>query len=116
MRLHELFEDSTGEESVNLRITGVLSHILGRIEDTDTQSKMSVDSLIQKLADVGVSISPKELMDKYKEPPFSEFIANVSGNDVVFLSQNDTGGDAVAPDDSTGTLEKMAKRASKKRD
>jgi hypothetical protein len=115
MRIAELFEN-TGEASVNLKITGVLSHLVRRLDDTDADSKMSVDSLLRKLTSVGVGLSRDELMDKYDEPPFSEFIANIEGDDVVFLGQPGDDSDATAPDQSTGTLEKMAKRASKKRD
>jgi hypothetical protein len=117
MRLAELFERNTGEASVNLKITGVLSHILGRLGDTSTDSPVPIKSVLQKLNAVGIHISSEELMNKYKEPPFNEFIANVSGDYVTFLGQEgaeDT--QAIEPDQSTDMLDKMAKRAAGKRD
>jgi hypothetical protein len=49
-------------------------------------------------------------------PPLNNTIASIKGDGVTFIGQRKDTNDAVKPDQSTATLEKMAKRAEKKRD
>ena len=53
-----------------------------------------------------------------EKEPLKNLIANIKGDKVIFKGDEDTGEDdsAVEPDDTTGTLKKMADRATKKRE
>ena len=51
-----------------------------------------------------------------KNPPLSNLIADVKGNDVIFIGDDNPSSDMENPDQTTDTLDKMAKRASKARD
>jgi hypothetical protein len=51
-----------------------------------------------------------------QSPPLSNLITDVKGNEVVFKGDSDYSSEIEEPDDTTGTLDKMAQRAAKARD
>jgi hypothetical protein len=116
VRLYEFAGKPEDAESIKVKLTGALSQIRGRIEDTNAQSKMSVKALRSKLRDVGIRISTSQLKDMIDDEPLKNIIANANNGEVVFLGQDEDSDDmdSIDPDQSTDTLEKMAKRASKK--
>lgn len=109
MRLYEFQND----DSEQVKLTGIISQLYGRIVDTDTDKKFSLKSLINILAKNGFSVSEPEFREMAKVPPLSNLIANVTGDSVVFKGQDDSN-EVVAPDQTSKTLDKMAKRAAKK--
>lgn len=115
VRLREFAGKSDDAESIKVRLTGALSQIRGRIEDTNAKSKLTVTALLNMLREVGIRISAKQLTDMIDNEPLKNIIANTNDGKVVFLGQDsDSDTESLDPDQSTATLEKMAKRASKK--
>jgi hypothetical protein len=116
MKLFELFEDSRSEnESMKLKLSGIVNQIASSYIDTGAKKPMSLTSLIDKLNHAGFSFSEKQMREMVKNPPLSNTIASIAGDKVVFLGQDGESSEAIKPDQSTATLEKMAKRAEKKR-
>jgi hypothetical protein len=116
VKIRELLESASADDTEMSRLTSILSQIHGRLADTGAKSKISLSSLLDKLSDGGVNLTAKQFRDMVEEEPLKNLIANVSGDQVVFLGQGKDKSDAMDPDQSTHTLEKMAKRAEKKRD
>lgn len=98
-------------------LTGIISQILSRIEDTGFKKEYSLKSLLNTLSEKGYDIDREEFMDMIKNPPLKNIIANVKGNTVVFKGAEQETDDSLAvdQDETSDTLEKMAKRAEKKR-
>jgi len=116
VKIRELLEGVDSDNVEQSRLTSILSQIHGRLEDTGAKSKISLTALLKKLSDGGVNLTAKQFRDMVEEEPLKNLIANVSGDQVVFLGQSKDKSDSMDPDQSTHTLEKMAKRAEKKRD
>lgn len=113
VKIRELFEDYESSDSLRVNLTGILSQIRGRIEDTGADKTISLDALLSKLNDAGFPLSARQFIEMSKEEPLNKIIANVSSHRVVFMGQSDDESDALDPEQSTKTLEKMAKRAAK---
>lgn len=113
MLLHEFEVDNRDM----ILLTGVISQILNRIEDTGFDRKYSLKSMLNTLSERGLDIDREQFISMIKKQPLSNLISNVKGDTVVFKGEeSDEDDEAMAPDDTTDTLEKMAKKAAKKRE
>ena len=112
MKLYE-FDDNNHDA---IMLTGIVSQILSRINDTGFKKEYSLDSLLNTFADKGYDIDREEFLDMIKNPPLKNLISNVKGDNVVFKGEEESTDDseAVDVDQTSDTLEKMAKRAAKK--
>ena len=102
------------DDPLRVATTATLSQIKSDIENSAFKGKFSVNALISKLAQNGVRVSQDQLRDLVKEEPWSNLIADIKGDTVVFKGGPDASGDAEAPDETSDTMDKMAKRAAKK--
>ena len=118
MRLYELDGSADYDQDDPLRIatTAALSRIKADIEDSAYKSKFTVKALLKKLKDNGVRISHEQLLDLVKEEPWSNLISNVKGDSVKFKGAPGTYSGSEAPDETSDTMDKMAKRAAKKQE
>lgn len=113
MKLYE-FEDIDRDA---IRLTGIISQMLSRIEDTGFKKEYNLKSLLNTLSERGYDIDREEFLDMIKNPPLKNIIANIKGDRVIFRGAEEETDDSLAvdKDETSGTLEKMAKRAEKKR-
>jgi hypothetical protein len=104
--------------SLQVRMVGIITQLYGRIVETGTRKPYSLDALLMMLSEQGVPLNAEQFREMIQVPPLSNLISNVKGNKVIFKGQNDVSGntDLESPDASSDTLDKMAKRAAKKRD
>ncbi len=111
----KLYEFETNDHDA-IMLTGIVSQILSRINDTGFKKEYSLDSLLNTFSDKGYDIDREEFLDMIKNPPLKNLISNVKGDKVVFKGEEESTDDseAVDMDQTSDTLEKMAKRASKK--
>jgi hypothetical protein len=109
MRLFE-FED---DDSLRVRLAGLVSQLRGRALDTGAKEPYSLAALRNKLHDAEINLDDEELRDMLEDPPLSNLIANIKGDQVIFKG---IGPDTAELDDeqSERTLDTMAKRAAKK--
>lgn len=115
MKIRELFEDNSSTE-LSLKLSAALNQIAGEVISQGSNTRMSLTAIRNKLNDLGINVSEKQLRDMAANPPLNNTIASIKGDGVTFIGQRKDTNDAVKPDQSTATLEKMAKRAEKKRD
>ena len=118
MKLFELFEATDFESDDPLRVatTAVLSQIKSDISDTGYKGKFTVKALLSKLADNGVKLTHADLLELVKEEPWSNLIADIKGDKVVFKGEPDEHSANEQPDETADTMDRMAKRASKNKD
>jgi hypothetical protein len=121
VKLFELFESDDFEKDDPLRVAtaAVLSQIKADIDDNSFKGKFTVNALLNKLLDNGINISKSSLIELVSEEPWRNLLTGVEGDNVVFKDEDeDELEDAdmfdEVPDDSGGTVEKMAKRAANK--
>lgn len=114
MKIRELFEDSAGGD-LSIRLSAAVNQIASRVIDTGTNSKMSLTALLNILNSMGINISEDQFREMVANPPLNNTVASVEGDKVTFIGQRKDTNTAVKPDQSTETLEKMAKRAGEKR-
>lgn len=115
MKIRELLEDKS-DDDLSLRLSAILNQIASRVIDTGSDSRMSLTALLNKLSEFGINITDQQFRDMVDNEPLNNVIADIKGDDVTFIGQRKDTTKAVKPDQSTATLEKMAKRAEKKRD
>ena len=119
MRLNE-FAISEEDDSLRVNLTGIVSQLLGRIQDTGTKKSFSLTAFLNLLSKHGIPIDEDQLRDMVSQEPLKNLISNIKGDQVIFKggSEDDDGSmdSSMEPEDTTGTLKKMANRASKKRD
>lgn len=118
MILYELFEAKDFEEDDPLRVatTAALAQIKADIDDSAYKGKFTVKALLKKLQDNGVKITHAQLLEIVKEEPWSNMISSLKGDKVMFKGEPDEHSDSEEPDDTSGTMDKMAKRAAKKQE
>lgn len=117
MRVYELFEsDFEDDDPLRVATTAALAQIKAGIDDSDYNGKFTVKALLEKLQDNGVNITHAQLLELVKEEPWSNMIASLKGDNVVFKGEPDEYSDSEEPDDTSGTMDKMAKRAAKKQE
>jgi hypothetical protein len=110
MLLHEFVENN--EDMVLL--TGIVSQIFNRIKDTGFNKEYSLKSLLDTLSDRGLDLDREEFEKMIKHQPLKHLISNIKGDKIIFKGKSETDTDAMDPDETTSTLEKMAKRAANK--
>lgn len=113
MKIRELLEDKS-DDDLSLRLSAILNQIASRVIDTGSDSRMSLTALLNKLSEMGINLTDQQFRDMVDGEPLNNVIADIKGDDVTFIGQRKDTSKAVKPDQSTATLEKMAKRASKK--
>lgn len=116
MKIRELLrEDDTGDDAtaISLKLSAVLNQIAGRVKDTGANSPVSLSAILNILEQQGLHFTEQQFREMYVNPPLNKIIANISGDDVTFIGQRKEASDAVKPDQSTDTLEKMAAKAIK---
>jgi hypothetical protein len=117
MRVYELFEsDFEDDDPLRVATTAALAQIKADIDDSAYKGKFTVKALLNKLRDNGVKITHAQLLEIVKEEPWSNMIANVKGDKVKFKGEPDEHTDSEEPDDTSSTMDKMAKRAAKKQE
>lgn len=109
----KLYEFETDDHDL-VKLTGIVSQIHNRIKDTGYDKKFSLEALLNILRDRELDITPEQFIEMSQNSPLKNIIANVSGNSIVFKGESDVSTDVEKPDETTSTLEKMAKRAAKK--
>lgn len=114
MKIREIFEDKSADD-LSLKLSAAVNQIAGRIIDTGSNSKMSLTSLLNILNSMGINVSEQQFREMVTNPPLKNTIASVEGDKVTFIGQRKDTNKAIKPDQTTATLEKMAKRAGDKR-
>ena len=99
------------------KLAAVAKFLMGRAEDTNATKKINIQSFLNIAASLGINITPAQLRDLSQQPPLSELIQNIDGDnstgEVIFkgAQQEPT---QMPVDQANKTVSKMAKRAAAK--
>lgn len=115
MRIIELFEDNSGSNDAPTMLA-IVNQIAAGVEDTGSKSPVKLDAVIQTLQSSGINVSKKDFRELFDQGEFQDVIAGIEGDNITFIGQDSESTPALKPSQTTGTLEKMAKRAQQKRD
>lgn len=110
MKIQDLLEDDAGV-NLPLRLGAAVNQVASRFIETGSDTPMSLTALLNLLNKMGVNISEKQFRDSVASEPLKNIVASVQGDQVTFIGQRVDSSGSVKPDQSTKTLEKMAKRA-----
>jgi hypothetical protein len=105
----------------NSTLAATLSVIRNRMDDTDANTGVSVDSVIQMVKNTGGQLDYESLVDAARnDPAVKGLISKIKGNQVYFTPKK-TADNVDNPDDTvvgepTDAVGRMAKRAAKRRD
>lgn len=97
------------------QLTVLSQFLLSRAKDTDSQKRISVQAFLKIAADMGISFTRDQLLNQVAQPPLSNLIDNVEGDEIVFKG-DDTADAAMPVSKAQDVVGKMSKRALSKRD
>lgn len=97
------------------QLTVLSQFLLSRAKDTDSQKRISVQAFLKIAADMGISFTRDQLLNQVAQPPLSNLIDNVEGDEIVFKG-DDTAAAAMPVSKAQDVVGKMSKRALSKRD
>jgi hypothetical protein len=111
-------EDDSEDNPVVTKLAAIVAQIYADIKDTGAKKPISVVSLLEILSRNGIELSRRDLESMIDQPPLSNLIANLQGNDVIFIDQDgkDDQGDAIDAEKSSETLKQMAVKAANEPD
>ena len=117
MKLYE-FDFGTSDETI---LSGVVGLVLNRIKDTGYKNTYSLQTVLSQLQDRGLDIDEEMFVKMIEKPPLSNIIDSVQDGDIVFKGMDgkqatDISSEQDEEEKQADTLEKMAKRATKKRE
>ena len=115
MRSSEFITEDTDDKSIQVKLTGIVSQLHGRLKDRATKKPFSLTSLLSILSKNGISVNEQQFREMIKNEPLSNLIADVKGDKIVFIGDDEPNNEIEAPDQTTSTLDKMSHRAAKKR-
>ena len=116
MRLYE-FADNGETSPLKIQIVSILKHLQAVSTDNAAKKPLSVESVLNILEENGVSISEDTFREMVKNGVFSGVInpEGIKNNQVFFKNQTgDFDVDNTDADEQQDTIERMAKKASKK--
>lgn len=102
------------DDPLRVATTAALSRVRADIEDSAYKGKFTVDALKQELEKNGVRMNKAQMIELLKQEPWKNLISDIKGDKVLFKGDPDDDQSNMEPDDTTGTMKKMAKRSSKK--
>lgn len=112
----EFIREDVEDNSMQVKLTAIISQLHGRLKDTATKKPFSLTALLSILSKNGISVSKEQFREMIRSTPLSNLISDVKGNEVVFKGDSNYSSEIEAPDETTDILDKMAHRAAKARD
>lgn len=117
MKLYE-FDFGTSDETI---LTGVVGQILNRIKDTGFKKEYSLKTVLGQLQDRGLDVDENLFLKMIEHPPLKNIIDSIQNGKIIFKGQSgEEVTDVTSKQDDAerqaDTLEKMAKKATKKRE
>jgi hypothetical protein len=102
------------------RLAALAQFLTGRANDTASRKVISVPAFLKLAQNMQISLTGDQLRELVQQPPLSNIIANIEGDDdsgqVIFRGEDgDTvPGAEMSVDQARDTVDSMAKRAAKK--
>lgn len=100
------------EGSEAARLAALAQFLIGRAENAAGPKKISTRAFVNLAQNMGIAITPQQLIDMSQTAPLNNLIASVQGDDIIFKgSEEEVGQNAMSVDQARDTVNSMAKRA-----
>lgn len=98
------------------KLAALAQFLIGRAGDTNASKTISTDAFIKLAQRMGVSLTQQQLSLISQNPPLNGLITNVEPDKITFKGAEPEVDDSdMTPDQAQATVDKMAKRATKKK-
>lgn len=102
-----------GPDPILIKLVAVLSNLKGRIDNREERSNWTLDELISYLRDNEVILAHDDMYELIKEPPLSNIISNIQGEEVIFKDNDSSPEGEDDAEKKKDVVKQMAKRAVK---
>ena len=112
MRIREFTERSDKPSAQQL--TALAQYLVGRSEDANNDYTVPIEVFLSMAHNMGVNITDEQLRTLVMQPPLSNIISNVSGDEIVLVGAGVTGEegeDTMTVDQAQDTVAGMADSA-----
>ena len=112
MRIREFTERSDKPSAQQL--TALAEYLVGRSEDANNDYTVPIKVFLSMAHNMGVNITDEQLRTLVMQPPLSNIISNVSGDEIVLVGAGVTGEegeDTMTVDQAQDTVAGMADSA-----
>ena len=112
MRIREFTERSDKPSAQQL--TALAQYLVGRSEDANNDYTVPIKVFLSMAHNMGVNITDQQLRTLVMQPPLSNIISNVSGDEIVLVGAGVTGEegeDTMTVDQAQDTVAGMADSA-----
>ena len=112
MRIREFTERSDKPSAQQL--TALAQYLVGRSEDANNDYTVPIKVFLSMAHNMGVNITDEQLRTLVMQPPLSNIISNVSGDEIVLVGAGVTGEegeDTMTVDQAQDTVAGMADSA-----
>ena len=112
MRIREFTERSDKPSAQQL--TALAQYLVGRSEDANNDYTVPIEVFLSMAHNMGVNITDQQLRTLVMQPPLSNIISNVSGDEIVLVGAGVTGEegeDTMTVDQAQDTVAGMADSA-----
>ena len=106
-----LFEFESPKDNTK-ELVALSQFLLSRANDTAAKNSISVQAFIKLANNMGISITPQQLIQMAQQEPLSNVIADVNDEQIIFKGSNVVA-DTMTVDQARDTVDRMAKRALK---
>ena len=113
-----ILEVATNNNAESERLGALVKFLNGRAQDEAAPRQISISSFINLANGMGISLGVDQLKTLSQNPPLSNLIADVQGDDlngkVIFKGSEDLDQTTMSVDQARKTVDSMAKRAASK--
>lgn len=111
MKSHEVLQESNLEQ-----LTALGQFLIGRANDKNSTSKLSVEAFISIAAKMGIPLDAESLQDMVMQGELTNVISNVDNKEISFKSEKQVQDNPeLSMDKARNTVNNMAQRAMRKR-
>ena len=105
-----LFE-LTGPDPKVVQLIAITSQLKDSIDNGEEDPNWTTDELLRYFQLHGINIDVNDLRNMINQPPMSNIIANIQGDQVIFKGQDDDSEDSEDQDEDQAIVAQMAQSA-----
>jgi hypothetical protein len=105
-----LFE-LTGPDPKVVQLIAITNQLKDSIDNGEEDPNWTTDELLRYFQLHGINIDVNDLRNMIKQPPMSNIIANIQGDQVIFKGQDDDSEDSEDQDEDQAIVAQMAQSA-----
>lgn len=114
-----LIQELAGTQQPDLeKLAALAQFMIGRAQDTNAQKRMNLGSFISIANNMGIAMTPQQLIAASTQSPLDSLILNIEGDGptgtITFKGADEQVTSQMSVDQARDTVDSMAKRAATK--